>query len=265
MSSSFSFYNPINRETLKANSLASIIDYEVIKRNNPNYILSLFVPLTPGANAGNYQIDGIITNSSMTIGARSNYEDMLPASGFIEKLNKHVTGVGGAITNKPQVALQSLRMSEQHFMGYEVSPISFEMTIPILTSYQESPSVAARTLLTYAVGVRAGDSEYSNNIRPTSSVYSSAANEFVVYAPHRYKVNWQTGGAAGGANDTPEGAATIIVGNYYRFNDMLITDASATFDNIFYNDGKPRRVKLSFTARYWRNPRMGDIASWMRQ
>lgn len=254
------------------------INYKMLERQNPENLckITVYKPLESMVSSGareikenlNYSsVTGIISpTTNFTMGASSSYQDIIGNVKWLDTLQQYVN-IGGTMAGSDenpisQFAFKSLRLSEQQYMGSKVNDFSINLQIPIL-SREDNPWKIAKGLFEYVLSERGGTFN-SGNSQITSFVQSSQ-KELVLFAPHRYRINWQNNDLTsnlGGEGDDPRGCATIQIGNRFLFRRVLVTDVSIDFNNIIYIDGKVTNMSARVSFKPWRQPDLAEMKSW---
>lgn len=268
MTSSYSAYIDPKRTT----NPTKYIDFNRLKSENPENLCTIFVENNPTAAT----IVGIIDPLSITsLGASAQYQDYFSNMQSFKQLQQYVGLISSATGTEegrqmPQISLQSLRLSEQNYMGSTVNDMSLKMNVPII-SQNDDPWTIAIGMFEYVLGERAGDIDIADYLGVHSekiqSFVSGAQQELAIYAPHRYRVRWSSNSvtAPGGDKDKPEGCATIKVGSRFKFRNMLITRVDCSFNNVVYRDGKVTNLDIQFSFKPWRLPDIAEVKSWFAQ
>ena len=234
-------------------STTVLVDYKRLLSENPEYVATVSIPdLGPyTAISGLMDIDG-----NFSFGADTQYNDVMPASDWLSEMQKYYNVAQNA-GNHPQVAFQSLRLSEQQFTGFNIKPFSVSLKVPVITQLDDPYTIVIK-LLSYCIGYRHGDGEAgAGNI---TLLGKEVSREFILYAPHMYRVVYSDD--LGGYRDEPKNAAMVSIGSRFCFRNMLITSVSGEYSNVVYSDGKVTDVQIRFDFKPWRQPNLGTIYQW---
>lgn len=241
------------------NNRSVLIDYKRLLNENPHYVASVNID-----GSTSQPIQGIIVaDSQFAFGATTQYSDSIPPDQWSKKFNTWA-GLGANAAQQPQVALQSLRMSEQSFNGFNVNDFSINLTIPVITQYDDPYTVGMR-LLSYCVGTRFGkNSDVTETDNTLQAAASQVGYEMILKAPNNYHVIYDDSKLSGG-NDRPVGSATIKIGERFMFEQCLITSVTCNYSNVVYSDGKVTWVGIDFSWKFWRSPTYADVQRWHRR
>lgn len=262
MTSSYSAYiNPSEkREPTK------YIDFDILKTQNPENLCTVSVYSPRSANTST--VTGIIDSTSrFSIGAKAQYQDYMQNLQTFTQLQQYQGLIGSATDAYSQVSLQSLRLSEQNYMGSTVNDINLTMNIPII-SKNDDPWKISTGMLEYVLGERASDLSIEDyfgiNSEKLQSFVGGAQKELLIYAPHRYRVKWASQKVfdPGGDRDEPEGCASVVIGSRFNFRKVLITSVDCSFNNLVYHTGSVTNLQIIFSFKPWRTPDLNEMKSW---
>lgn len=269
MTSSYSAYTPPISSSFTP---TKYIDYNILKEENPDNICTIST-YQPDDGVTSSTIVGIIDATSVfSVGAKAEYKDFMDNLKSFRELQQWQGIISSGVSSEnnlkiPQVSFQSLRLSEQQYLGSTVNSLSVVLNIPII-SQNDNPWDIAIGMLEYVIGDR---SDGTINIPTDNKIFGNlqtfgngALKEFLMYAPHHYRVQWADNNLTqnGGSDDIPRGCATVKIGRRFNFEKVLITDVGCGFNNLTYNDGKCTNLKINVSFKPWRTPTLSDIKSW---
>ena len=242
------------------------INYAYLESTNPESICTIqtYKPDYGGEN----KVSGILDPSStFGLSASAEYKDYMSNLKSFQEIQQYI-GLAGSLAGNnnlrpSQVSLQSLRLSEQNYMGSSIGNLSVKFSIPIVAT-EDNPWTIATTMLAYVVGERTNAIDVSQTplLNKMQTFTGEVEKELLLYAPHRYRVDWSQGKGSGGAGDEPHGCATIWIGTRFTFKKVLITNVSCTFSNYVYRDGKCTNLDIQVSFKPWRMPDMFDVEKW---
>ena len=268
-----SSYSEYIREFEESFKPSDYIDYDRLKQNNPESVCTIrtYLGKTETQYIEKYgslpSIDGILDSTSL-IGLQgvARYQDYMSNLNIFRELQQYLGMMGSLGGGKvPQVSLQSLRLSEQNYMGSEVKvPSGLKLSVPIIAK-KDDPWKIASNLLSYVIGVRPNAQPIPQGGwgEKLKAFGANTMNEFVLFAPNNYSVKWVNGDKIlGGSDDYPQNAVEVLIGTRFWFRPVLLTDVSCSFSNNIYVDGKCTNLDITFSFKPWRTPDVNEVRSW---
>lgn len=254
MPSSIRSMGSINR----SRSMGDILDYNTLKKYNQENLCSIYV----NGNTSR-AITGIVDPEKSTkFSVSATYKPLVDQSRFLEKAQDVYNLTSAAWDSNPQVMINSLRLSEKNFKGFNAEDkFSISLSVPVMHP-DDNPNRLAYDMLKFACGIRADDKGGSDVIKVFNEDVKA---EFVLYAPNYYRIKYvpSPGGGTGGISDIPVNACTVQIGTRFRYDNVLINNVAATFSNTVYHDGKPTWLTLDISFEYWRQIDIKNIESFL--
>lgn len=269
MTSSYSEYvNPFNSNRTKP---TKYIDYNMLEKFNQENLCTVGTYLNKD-NRLNGSITGIIDPlSKFSLVGTAKYQNNMDNLETFQTLQKY-QGIGNSMANStgaelPQMSFQSLRLSEQQYMGSEIQDMSIMINVPIISS-NDNPWEIAYSLLEFVLPVRPNDTQIKSgeSLSGKAQAFGQAlSRELVLFAPKGYRVKWDGDlnvDSTGGYNDEPQNCATVKIGQRFLFDKVLITRVSCEFNNKIYVNGACTLLNVQFNFKPWRTPTASEVRHW---
>lgn len=252
-----STFGPVTARSGSTRSIRHILDYETLKKYNPENLVTISVMGGGNPVAGIMDPDG-----QSKFAVQATYKPLVDQSTFLQKAQDPVNLVSTEWGN-PQVMINSLRLSEKSFKGFEAkNGFAVRLSVPVMCE-EDNPAQIAYTILSYACGTRASGAN-NNGVESTDKVKAFGQDveaEFVLYAPNKYRIIYQ--GGTGGKLDVPQNATQIRVGNRFLYSNVLINNAEASFSDTVYHDGKPTFLNMTVSFEYWRQIDLSTLGDFL--
>lgn len=268
--------NPMYNST----NIKHFLDIDQIN-SNPTYKTQLIIQNPDGTARSS--IVGILDSSNdFSIDTSAKYEDTLSMPSFTDQLNQ-IAGLVGNATGNAQFILQSIRLTEARWTGCSNPSFNIKLNIPVIRKGQNpwiyidqvlrcTSVLSARDVRALQTSDIASNEDIMNRagdeVRNTEGIGDIISNETVLYAPNGYRVKYNdkaaNPGAAGSWSDTPVGTVSLVIGNWFHANNLLITNSSTNISGKKHYDGTPMYVTVQVSLQYWRQPTYGEIRSWFK-
>ena len=279
-SSKMQFKDYQNVNPMNSGNIKHFIDIDQIN-SNPTYKTQLVIQ-NPDGSARSSIIGILDSNNDFSIDTSAAYEDTLSMPSFVDQLNQ-IAGLTGNLTSSAQYIMQSIRLTEARWTGCANPSFNIKLNIPVIRKGQNpwiyidqvlrcTSVLSARDIRSLKTSEVASSDMVSGNlgedVRALENIGDIISNETVLYAPNGYRVKYNdkaaNPGAAGSWSDTPVGTTSLIIGDWFHANNMLITNSQTNISGKKHYDGTPMYVTVQVTLQYWRQPTYGEIRSWFK-
>ena len=279
-SSKMQFKDYQNVNPMNSGNIKHFIDIDQIN-SNPTYKTQLIIQ-NPDGSARSSIIGILDSNNDFSIDTSAAYEDTLSMPSFADQLNQ-IAGLTGNLTSSAQYIMQSIRLTEARWAGCANPSFNIKLNIPVIRKGQNpwiyidqvlrcTSVLSARDIRSLKTSEVASSNMVSGNlgedVRALENIGDIISNETVLYAPNGYRVKYNdkaaNPGAAGSWSDTPVGTTSLIIGDWFHANNMLITNSQTNISGKKHYDGTPMYVTVQVTLQYWRQPTYGEIRSWFK-